>query len=845
MNQYQAFHTKKDWENGDIMAINRELSHVPWGAYENETQAMTCDRSRSPRSLSLDGVWSFRLCSRPDQVEPFWTSGYDFTGWHDIRVPGNWETQGFGEPIYTNVVYPWDYHSSDRHIIRPDGGSGGRGQPNPPFVPGDNPTGCYFRTFTIDLEAFERDIFIEFGGVETAYYLWINGQAVGYAQDSKLASTFEITSYVRSGENTLAVQVLRFAESSYLEDQDYWHLSGIFRPVRLMVKPRARLADWMIEAKPDLIHSSGQIQADVAVNRFDGFARYQVRMTILDAAGCQLGQAISPVQDRAEYRSYEQPTANTARIRLHLESIQLWSPETPVLYTALLALVDPSGEQVDFESCRIGFRKIEIKNGIVLLNGKRLLIRGVNRHEHEVRGGRAVPRQQMIKEIKLMKQLGINSVRTCHYPDDHAWYDLCDEWGILVVCECNLETHGVMGQLTHDPAWGGQFLDRAIRMVLTHKNHPSIYSWSLGNESGVGPNHAAMTGWIREYDPTRLCQYEAGRPGRTVSDIRGNMYAPQQTILDMLTDPDDPRPVILVEYLYQIRNAGGGLNLFADLLEKYPRFQGGYIWDWQDKCLVAQSADGQDYFAYGGDFNESITDWVNPTFMTCNGIVLPDLTPKPVAREVKQVYCPIIFAPVMDLTQRHPLASMERFLIKNRQLGQDTRLYRAAYTLRENGRIVQSGPFDLPLIQAGEQAEVGFSTEYEIKPGAVYHVDFTLQYNQDMAFAPAGYELGCWQFQLAGGAVRTAGLALDGQASHTAALSLEETSDGLLVRGNGFAVSFDRKTGQICSIMQGRNTLSCIRDLRPVLNGPGADWMLIRVGAAGVSGRFSTAGGRP
>lgn len=804
----QAFHTKNDWENMDVTAINRELSHARWGAYENAQQALSCDPASSSWTMSLDGAWRFALYARPELVEPFWEPEFDASGWQGIRVPGNWETQGFGEPIYTNVVYPWDYHSRERHIIRPDGDNDGRGLPNPPFIPGDNPTGCYIRSFSVDPDWSGRDVFIEFGGVETAFYLWINGQAVGYAQDSKLPSSFNVTSFIHSGDNTVAVQVMRFADSSYLEDQDYWHLSGIFRPVRLVAKPRARLADWKIDATPNLTDLSGQVLGDVMISRCDGFARYQVRLAVVDCDGKLLGQAVAPVSARAEYRSYEQPTANTARLQVSLRDIRLWTPETPVLYTVVLTLLDPSGEPVDFESCRTGFRKVEIKNDIVLLNGRRLLIRGVNRHEHEAQGGRTVSRQHMTEEIKLMKRLGINSVRTCHYPDDPVWYDLCDEWGILVVCECNLETHGVMGQLTHDPAWGTNFLERAIRMVLTHKNHPSIYSWSLGNESGTGANHAAMTGWIREYDPTRLCQYEAGRPGRSVSDIRGHMYAPQQTILDMLTDPSDTRPVILVEYLYQIRNAGGGLYKFADLLEKYHRFQGGYIWDWQDKCLVARTADGKAYYAYGGDFSESVTDWVNPTFMTCNGIVLPDLTPKPVAHEVRQVYCPVSFTSCLDLSHRHPLPVPGRYLVKNRHLVLDTRYYQAVYTLRENGHVVQTGPFDLPLLQAGEQAEIHFTPEWQKKPGATYHVDFTIQYNQDMPFAPAGFELGCWQFQLTGESVRPKEQidtqAIDSQAAATGpVLTFDEQDDKLRVRGTGFTVAFDKNNGQICSISRG------------------------------------------
>ncbi len=274
-----------------------------------------------------------------------------------------------------------------------------------------------------------------------------------------------------------------------------------------------------------------------------------MRLDIFSLSGEQLASGTEAVNPSADYRSDWRPTANTARVRLSISSIRMWSPETPALYTAVMTLISPEGEELDFESCKIGFKKVEISNGIIYLNGKRLIVRGVNRHEHEARGGRTVPYEHMVEEIKLMKRLNINSVRTCHYPDDPVWYDLCDEWGILLVCECNIETHAVGGALSHNPAWGTSFLERAIRMVLTHKNHPSIYSWSLGNESGTGANHAAMAGWIREYDKTRLCQYEAGGPGKNISDIRGNMYATQNSIMQMITDTDDTRPIVIVKIL--------------------------------------------------------------------------------------------------------------------------------------------------------------------------------------------------------------------------------------------------------------------------------------------------------
>lgn len=805
MDRYIKFHSKKDWENPEVMSINREQAHSPWGAYENETQAATCNRTITKWSQSLDGIWKFAYYPKPELAESFWQPEYHTSGWKDIKVPGNWEVQGFGEPLYTNSVYPWDYFSKEKHMIHPHSAENKRGYPNPPYIPEENPTGCYLRKFTVSKEWLDKDIFICFKGVETAFYLWINGKETGYSQDSKLPAEFNITAYVKEGENSIAVQVMRFADSTYLEDQDYWYLSGIYRSVCLYAKPKARIADWKIDAEPDLHHSFGIVNADVSINRFNGFADYKIRLDVLNMKDELLASQTSDINPQAGYRAYEKPTSNTARFNIRVENILHWSPETPLLYKAVITLISPDGAAVDYESCRIGFRKIEIVNGVILLNGKRLIVRGVNRHEHEAYGGRTVACEHMVEEIKLMKRLGINSVRTCHYPNDPVWYDLCDEWGILLICECNLETHGVEGAPTHDPSWGTNFLERAMRMILTHKNHPSVYSWSLGNESGVGANHAAMTGWIKEYDPTRLCQYESGEPGKNISDVCGNMYATQDKIYEMLTDAEDIRPIVLVEYLYQIRNSGGGMYKFFELLEKYKRFQGGYIWDWQDKCLVARTLQGEEYFAYGGDFCESIVEWAVPRFMTNNGIVLPDLGLKPVALEVKQIYSPVVFC---ESRLTNPWAAQNDrtgiYIIKNRNMFLDTTAYKVVYCIRENGYPIKTGLYDLPYLKAGEETEVSFVCDLERKPNAEYHVEFSVQYSADTAFAHEGYELSCFQFPLESGAYIYTGsrcVCFDADVSKNA-LSTEDREEVFKVNGSDFTVSFDKKTGIINSYVK-------------------------------------------
>ncbi|WP_310604161.1 glycoside hydrolase family 2 TIM barrel-domain containing protein [Anaerosporobacter sp.] len=784
----------------NITSINRETSHSPWGAYESAEQAKTCDKESSKWVQCLDGKWKFKLYPSSEAAEQFWKEEYNHSDWNEITVPGNWELQGYGVPIYTNMCYPWSLDSKEKHSIRPFNDE--RTAPNAPYIPNENPTGCYYREFTIESEQLGREIYIHFKGVESVYYLWINGIEVGYSEDSKLPSEFNITPYVKEGVNTVSLKVMRFSQGTYLEDQDYWYLSGIFRSVYLYAKPKQRIMDWKIDATPDLVHSSGTIHADVSCNRFDGYANYSVKLDLYDKEGMLLKSQTSQINPYAEYRSYEKPTANTARIVFDVENIKFWSSEEPNLYIVVITLLSPTGEEVDFESCKVGFREIKIEQGIILLNGQRLIVRGVNRHEHEAHHGRAVTISHMIEEIKAMKKLNINSVRTCHYPDDPSWYELCDEWGILLVCECNIETHGLAGGLTHNPIWGTNFLERAIRMVLTYKNYPSIYSWSLGNESGVGANHAAMAGWVREYDPKRLCQYEAGEPAKNISDVRGNMYATQKKILNMLTDASDNRPVVLVEYLYQICNAGGGMDKFYELVENYKQFQGGYIWDWTDKALINKTETGEEYFAYGGDFEDSFVDEFFPGFMTNNGILLPDLTWKPAAYEVKHFYCPIVFeeekfdnAWIIDPSYGH-------FVIKNRNMFLDTSNYKVVYAIKENGVVIDTGIYELPYLKAGEETRVCFEPDITKKPNAEYYVDFSIRYLDETSFAEADFELACFQFKLSGGVYLAECNNRDknGNSENEKGMNIIDQSDAIVIKNNTVSICFDKSSGIIKSV---------------------------------------------
>ncbi len=782
-----CFHYRRDWENPDVTQINRESSHAPWGAYENACQALAGDRDASANVLSLDGPWRFHLAPAPERVPAgFWEPGFDDASWAPIQVPGNWEVQGFGKPIYTNVVYPFALGKDEPYLRKPTlagAGAAWRMQWNPPCVPRDNPTGCYRRTFDLPAGWAGKSVFVTFNGVESAFYLWVNGRAVGYSQDSKLPAEFDLTGVVKPGKNTLAVQVMRWSDGTWLEDQDYWHLSGIFRPVRLVAKPRIHLRDWFLRATPNDGAPGAVLKAEVRLKELDGYADHTLRLELFDADGASVARA---ERKPALNPGWGAPEETAVIFNLDLPRVAAWTPETPYLYTAVLTLLAPDGQTVDIESSRVGFRRIEIKDGVIRLNGARMIFRGVNRHEHAVATGRAVSREHMRAELLAMKRLNFNAVRTCHYPDDPAWYDLCDEIGICLVCETDLETHGVCGRLSRDPAWAQAYLERAVRMVLVHKNHPAIFSWSLGNESETGPNHAAMANWIRFYDSSRLVQYESGHPGAIISDLRGNMYAPPQAIINLLADARDPRPVVLVEYLYQIRNSGGGMCWFPELLERFARFQGGFVWDWQDKCLTARDPAGREFWGYGGDFHEDLVDWEMPKHMTCNGVVLPDLTPKPVAAEIKNAQAPVRIAAVDS--------EAGKFKLLNRHQALDTAGYALAWRLRENGAVLREGT--LPMPSAGPMADADFSLDLrdlmpERKAGAEYHLDFHITLAQAAPWAPAGHEIYRTQFSLAGGPPASR------RAPAPAAASLETGDREYRVAGQGFEMAFDRTTGLI------------------------------------------------
>jgi len=815
---FKGFHKKPDYQNQYITQINRQASHFPWSAYENEVQAKF--RLRSKYSISLDGEWDFLYASSPENLpEAFAEQNADISKWGKISVPGNWELQGYGKPVYVNTLYPFKDGVKENYLLEISNKKQYDiySKYNPPFIPEENACGIYRRNFTLPSSFDGRSVFVCFKGVEAAYYLWVNGRPVGYSQDSKLPSEFEITEYLIPGENMIALVVLRFCDGTWLEDQDYFHLSGIYRSVELIAKPKTHIQDFKIDAEPDN-KGGGVLRARCFVNRSEGFADYRIKFCLYNPDGVQLAQlekpiaVSSPILGMGSGRGFKgmRQINGSAVLELKINDVLPWSFDKPHLYTVVLILVDSNGNETDFESCRIGFRKICIENNIIKLNGKRIVFRGVNRHEFAWPTGRTVSREHMVKEIKLMKQLNFNAVRTSHYPNDPMWFDLCDEYGLLVVCEANLETHGIAGSIANNPEWAEAMLERARRMVLTHKNHPCIVSWSLGNESGYGAGHAAMANWIREYDGTRLVQYENNDPDQIASDIKCTMYPPMHLLESMIANNRDRRPIVLVEYAYQIANSIGNYEQFNYLAEKHEIFQGGFVWDWQDKCLPAVNKNGETFFGFGGDWNEEIVDWVCPEFMCANGVVLADLTIKPSAWEIKQGQAPVIIERVYQ--------GKNHFLLKNRTHAIDFDSLTLAYEIVVSGDKIFEKNVTLAKKQRSDNEEISvilndntdvglYASPIDLShddllftPDMSAALSFThevylnikVQTAADFPWAAKGHELASYQFEIKGSAP------ILSKKTSGKVLNISKAAEIITVSGVGFTAQFDCAQNLLC-----------------------------------------------
>lgn len=618
---------KPIWMAPEMLQINRLPMRASLTPFASSEAARSYDQQRSTFFQFLNGEWDFHLADRPEQVdESFVKAPYNLDeSWARLPVPSNWTMHGYDKPHYTNVQMPFSHE--------------------PPFVPEENPTGCYRTMFHVPGEWQGRRIVLGFGGAESVLCVWINGEAVGAAKDTRLPSEFDITPFVKAGEeNLLAAVCIKWSDATFVEDQDQWWMGGIYRDVYLYSTESTFIQDVIAVASltDDLQTGSLEItaQAGFQSERSKGFS---FEAQLFDPKG----EAVLtlPSQAVSTQRGYA-PLRFQAKWEERLEEVQVWNHESPQLYTLVVSLIAPDGQAIEHTSCRIGFRRVEIANRELLINGKAVMIKGVNRHEWDDATGKTLSRESMIRDIVLMKEYGFNAVRTAHYPNDPVWYDLCDEYGLYVIDEANVESHDFLQSLCSDARYAGAWLERGMRMVERDKNHPSIILWSLGNESGYGPNHDAQAGWIRGYDPSRPLHYEGAIwgwengqiNGERVSDIICPMYASIENIVQWAQNPNgDIRPLILCEYSHAMGNSNGSLADYWQAFESHHGLQGGFIWEWVDHGIRQKTRSGEEYWAYGGDFGDAPND-LN---FVCDGLVWPDRQPHPAMEECKKLFQPV------------------------------------------------------------------------------------------------------------------------------------------------------------------------------------------------------------
>jgi beta-galactosidase len=769
---------RRDWETPLTTQINTVRAHSPLYGFKSIADAR---QKQNPQRQLLNGDWQFKLFNKPEEVDESFLNEQTNDNWEQIPVPSNWQLQGFDKPIYCNVKYPFAV--------------------NPPFVPSDNPTGCYRTEFEVTQEQLTQRNHIIFDGVNSAFHLWCNGQWVGYSQDSRLPSEFDLGAFLQAGKNRVAVMVIRWSDGSYLEDQDMWWLSGIFRDVVLLTKPQEQIRDVFITPNLDACYRDATLAVKTAVNAPDN---YNVSVQVFDG-----DIAICEPQTQGTNNKRVDEKGGWHDVVFHnlvIENPRKWTAETPHLYRCVVSLQDELGNTVDVEGYDIGFRKVEIIQGQLCVNGKPLMIRGVNRHEHHPENGHAVSESDMMIDIKLMKQNNFNAVRTAHYPNHPRWYELCDELGLYVVDEANIETHGMypMGRLASDPQWAGAFMSRYTQMVERDKNHASIIIWSLGNECGHGANHDAMYGWSKSFDPSRPVQYEGGGANTSATDIICPMYSrvdidvedeavPKYSIKKWLSLPGETRPLILCEYAHAMGNSLGSFEDYWQAFKEYPRLQGGFIWDWVDQGLSKTDENGTHYWAYGGDFGDTIND----RQFCINGLLFPDRTAHPSLFEAKynQQQLSFVLAPI-EPNANHNEFSLSIFSdYVFRATDNETLVWR----LLQNGVEIEKGKLTLNIAPQSEvNVTIKPTTQFVI--GAQYHLNVDVELASDCSFAQAGHVMATEQFSL----INQQSLTSHGFAkpSGEASLSVSENDQTYIIQGAGLERVFDRKTGLLENWLQ-------------------------------------------
>ena len=801
--------TVHDWENHHVLQINREPARAAFTPFH--AQKGDC-------SICLDGTWKFRWTPVPDErIVEFYQTDFNDKDWVGFPVPANWEVNGYGTPIYVSAGYPFKI--------------------DPPRVMGEpkvdyttykerNPVGQYRRSFQLPAGWEARgQTFLRFEGVMSAFYVWINGERVGYSQGSMEPSEFNITNYLHAGENQIALEVYRYSDGSYLEDQDFWRFGGIHRSIHLLHTPDIRIRDYAVRTLPvstDYQDFILQIDPQFSVYRGMTGKGTTLQGVLKDASGREIATLKGDVEDILDLEHKagrmnewypQRGPRKLGRMSATIKSPKRWTAETPYLYKLHLTLLTAEGEVIEQVEQSVGFRSVEIRNGQLLVNGAPVRFRGVNRHEHDPRTARVMSEERMLQDILLMKQANINAVRTSHYPNVSRWYELCDSLGLYVMDEADIEEHGLRGTLASTPDWHAAFLDRAVRMAERDKNHPSIVMWSMGNESGYGPNFAAISAWLHDFDPTRPVHYEGaqgagGEPDPKTVDVISRFYtrvkqeylnpgiaegedkeraenARWERLLEIAERTNDNRPVMTSEYAHSMGNALGNFKECWDEIYSNPRMLGGFIWDWVDQGIYKTLPDGRIMVAYGGDFG----DKPNLKAFCFNGLLMSDRETTPKYWEVKKVYSPVELR-----------VESGGLRVTNRNHHTDLSQYRCLWTLSIDGKQKDQGEITLPEVAPGESETIPLPVSIAGKKAsakATSDLRLTICFilKRDALWAKAGHEVAWEQFCIQEGALLFSKLENRGR------LKVRADEEHLSISGSGFSIQWEKNaTGSLTSL---------------------------------------------
>jgi len=770
--------TSNHWENPRVFNINKERPHASATYYPDLESCISGDDS--PLYQSLNGAWKFHWVQRPaDRPQDFYQLKYDVSGWDEIPVPAQWQLQGYGTPHYMA-----------------DGGVKGMGKKNPPDIDPDyNEVGSYRRSFSIPAGWDGRQIILHFAGVKTAFYLWLNGAFVGYSQGSMCPAEFNITDFLQDGENTIALQVYRYSDGAYLEDQDMWYMAGIYREVYLYALPDVHIRDFFSRSEFDDALQDAVFTLDVSLINY-GEAVLEgccVEARLFDSQGvdsANMSVDVPPIQSNGE---------TSLALSASVAAPQKWSAEIPALYTLQICLRGSGGDEVEALQINFGFRKVEIKGGQILVNGQNIVFRGVNRHECHPIVGQSISKEQMEADVVLMKQYNVNAVRTSHYPNHPYFYELCDRYGLYVMDEANVETHGTAKQIPgSNPDWTEAVVDRMVRMVQRDKNHPSVVSWSLGNEAGYGTNFEAMKVAALSIDTSRFIHYE-GDVYLDSTDVISTMYPSPMRMEKMAKGVEKIRlssagnmrgqvhkpevynqmPILVCEYAHAMGNSIGSLDRHMKVFDDYPQAAGGFIWDFIDQTLLKVDEDGRELWLYGGDFG----DEPHRGSFLANGVLTADRKPHPHAFQVKQSYRPITAQPV-DLLQG-------KVAVKNKNWFETTENYLLKWELTEDGDVIQQGKLDCPEVPPQGIAEVQLPLKPPSTGGSEYHLKMSFLLKEATSWAPSGFEVAWEQFEVPFPIQPEPG----GADAKYGSLTVDQTSEWVRITGDDFNLDFDPRSG--------------------------------------------------